>query len=79
MSYVTLPNVLCDITHVNILMKSTTALKLTIFINETLFLQSATSFVITYHIFKRIYNKAMKSDNNKCLTTFYIWFYCKYV
>ena len=34
--------------------------KLIIFINNKLFLLFATSFVMKYHIFKRIYNKTMK-------------------
>ena len=44
----------------NILMKSTKALKFTIFINWTSSLQFVASFVITYHIFTCIYNKTMK-------------------
>ena len=53
MSYITFPNVLCNIKHA-------IDLKLNIFINSASSLQFATGFVITYHIFKRIYNKTMK-------------------
>ena len=48
---------------------------LTIFIKKTSSLQFANSFVITYHIFKLIYNKTMSINNMSynCIKNNYLY------